>query len=175
MSGKMNWDRVRKEDRIYRRGSEWAESSAPVSQPRKRFGPTGVISQGPRMPGCSCGKPFGFKGAHKKRCALYRSNTPSKPYRIKSDFRVLFAVSTPAVVESTGTTLRHFAAAMKGIRQQKSIRSLLSGLLKMLTNDRASSTQQKRDAERAISAMLKELDDQNDRRAYSPSSPEQKP
>jgi hypothetical protein len=57
---------------------------------------------------------------------------------------------------------------MKGIRQQKSIRSLLSGLLKMLTNDRASSTQQKRDADQAISAMLKELDDQSDRRAKVP-------
>lgn len=73
MCAKMNWDRVRRENRVLQHGSAWIESGK-VSDPpptkstaKKRANP---IHVGPPMPGCICGKKVGFIGAHKKKCPL---------------------------------------------------------------------------------------------------------
>ena len=78
MCAKMNWDRVRRENRILQHGSAWIEFGK-VSDPppiksgaKKRANP---IYVGPPMPGCICGKKVGFTGTHKKRCPLSRSVT----------------------------------------------------------------------------------------------------
>lgn len=78
MCAKMNWDRVRRENRVLQHGSAWIESGK-VSDPpptksnaKKRASP---IHVGPPMPGCICGKKVGFTGAHKKECPLSRSAT----------------------------------------------------------------------------------------------------
>ena len=85
MTGKMNWDRVRVEDLSLRHGSEWvpfSDSEHPLadlpfesketekSTKNKRHWM--AVAPAPSMVGCSCGKPVGFKGQHKKRCSLCR-------------------------------------------------------------------------------------------------------
>jgi hypothetical protein len=73
MCAKMNWDRVRRENRVVQHGSAWIESEK-VSDPppsksnaKKRANPIYVARP---MPGCICGKKVGFTGAHKKNCPL---------------------------------------------------------------------------------------------------------
>jgi len=85
MTGKMNWERVRVEELSRRHGSEWipfADSEhPPIDLPfesgraeastrnrKKRYRRALTIST--PMVGCSCGKPIGFRGLHKKRCPL---------------------------------------------------------------------------------------------------------
>jgi hypothetical protein len=89
MSGKMNWDRVRKENLVARHGSAWTPSVPELDrwktkkktkkkkQSRKRKG----YLPGPRMPGCLCGKPVGFSGLHKKHCLLFKPQSVSRPAR----------------------------------------------------------------------------------------------
>jgi hypothetical protein len=80
MSAKMNWDRVRKENRILKQGSAWLESETTMPPPSKsalKFKRTSSVLAGPRMPGCTCRKPVGFTAEHKKSCpmALRASST----------------------------------------------------------------------------------------------------
>jgi len=78
MCAKMNWDRVRRENRISQHGSAWIGSekvSVPPptkSNAKKTANPIYVSRP---MPGCICGKKVGFTGAHKKKCPLSRSAT----------------------------------------------------------------------------------------------------
>lgn len=69
----MNWDRVRRENRILQHGSAWIESgkvSDPLPTKSNAKKTANPIYVGPRMPGCICGKKVGFTGAHKKMCPL---------------------------------------------------------------------------------------------------------
>ena len=83
MGGKMNWDRVRKENLARDHGSEWADppelihsnewaGMAPSkrtlsAKPNKmRYRVTSSVMGG--VAGCTCGKPLGFTGQHKKGC-----------------------------------------------------------------------------------------------------------
>ena len=72
MCAKMNWDRVRRENRVFQHGSAWIETGKvtdpPRSKPRARSKTS--IQLGPPMLGCICGKTVGFTGAHKKQCLL---------------------------------------------------------------------------------------------------------
>lgn len=84
MSGRMDWDRVRKENLSIRKGSEWIDPE-PLPLPGRGedrdkgkqktanalSGPIGkAIYVPPPLKGCRCGKRAGFIGAHKKHCAL---------------------------------------------------------------------------------------------------------
>jgi hypothetical protein len=176
MSGKMDWERVHKEDLARSRGSEWVEPGSAIRQTggpnRKKTVRTtkakkrkGASNQRPPMPNCTCGKPIGFIGLHKRRCPLSEGASSSS-----ISHRVLATVQTSAVVHlaeavgtTTGVTLSQFVAAIKGIRQHKQVRNLFSGILKMLANDRNSTTQQREIAESVLYAMLKELDEQKER------------
>jgi hypothetical protein len=76
MGGKMNWDRVRKENQIGRSGSTWIGSDAlsqtpsrEVKSSRKRKSTKKRQPSGwAKIPGCTCGKALGFQGSHKKKC-----------------------------------------------------------------------------------------------------------
>lgn len=83
MTGKMNWERVRVEELSHRHGSEWvpfADSEHPPidlpfesgrteeSTKNRRKASRKALTLATPMGGCSCGKPIGFKGQHKKRC-----------------------------------------------------------------------------------------------------------
>jgi hypothetical protein len=92
MSGKMNWERVRKEGLARAHGSEWAdppevilpasadgglvESRQTPERPRRsRYRVTTSVASG--MVGCTCGKAVGFWGAHKKKCPKSRPQFPA--------------------------------------------------------------------------------------------------
>jgi hypothetical protein len=98
MGGKMNWDRVRKENLARLHGSDWVEidpllagtattftgpptfAPSPLVNKRNRKSkknkknksrrPKAILPLAARMLGCTCGKPTGFIGLHKKRCPL---------------------------------------------------------------------------------------------------------
>lgn len=115
MGDKMKWDRVRKENLARRHGSEWVVSSVQLDRwkqnkrkkKRKQRRKRGHIA-GPRMPGCTCGKPVGFSGEHKRGCPL------RAPERL------------PVY------SLSELATAIKAIRREKAVRDELSEALKTL-------------------------------------------
>jgi len=81
MSGRMNWDRVRKENLVHLHGSEWVSPVANASlandkkktNKKKRLRLRKSVPPAALMVGCTCGKTIGFMGAHKKRCPLCRT------------------------------------------------------------------------------------------------------
>jgi hypothetical protein len=83
MGGKMNWDRVRKENLARDHGSEWADPPESIpSNEWARMRPSKKTQLGKRSKtryrvppsvvgrtaGCTCGKSLGFTGQHKKGC-----------------------------------------------------------------------------------------------------------
>lgn len=104
MSGRMNWDRVRKESLSHLHGSEWVKPSDDTllgigwkendkkkvtrkKNKRKKIksGLTRTITQSrsvvpltARMVGCTCGKSTGFTGQHKKSCPLRKPETSTQ-------------------------------------------------------------------------------------------------
>jgi len=86
------------------------------------------------MPGCACGKPIGFSGEHKRGCPL------REPDRVPVH------------------SLSELATGIKAIRQEKAVRDALSQGPRTLGNNAAVGGKQRKDAERIIVAMLKELE-----------------
>jgi hypothetical protein len=73
MGGKMNWDRVGKENLMARRGFTYGETGTvtdDLMSPKLKA-----------MPRCICGKAVGFRGAHQKKCPLVTKGptTPKRP------------------------------------------------------------------------------------------------
>ena len=76
---RMNWDRVRKESQVKRFGSEWIATGdlgpgiavEPVRPPKRKAIQRRIPVE--RMPGCTCKKPIGFTGQHKKNCPLCKN------------------------------------------------------------------------------------------------------
>lgn len=161
MSGKMDWDRVRKETLARSHGSEWVRTGSRALKPKRKkktkIRRKSVVGQARRMPGCTCGKMVGFKGEHKKRCPLRRPQELNAPRRIESILPSPSTGTVPAVVNKTSMKLSQFAKALKGVRKGGALRNFLSALLKMIANDKLSSNERKHTAERSIAAMLDEL------------------
>ena len=67
MSAKMNWERVRQENRSLKHGSDWVDPGMVKDSPRAG-GKYRVVNVG--MDGCKCGKMVGFSGEHRKKCPL---------------------------------------------------------------------------------------------------------
>jgi hypothetical protein len=126
MAGKMNWDRVRKENQSRRYGSEWIGSDAvgliPGAEakpsPKKKVASRRTPLDRVLMPGCTCRKKVGFGGLHKKSCPVSKSNKPQAE---------LNANSLP--------TLRQFAECMKKTGKLSDLRSFLSILQKEVDVD----------------------------------------
>lgn len=87
MTGKMKWERVRVEELSRRHGSEWvpfsdsehppidlpfASTTSKQSTRRNEKRHRIAVPLATPMVGCSCGKPIGFQGQHRKRCPLCR-------------------------------------------------------------------------------------------------------
>ncbi len=137
MSGKLNWDRVNKENLARTRGSQRIDD-LPV--------PKSLLV----MPKCTCRKPIGFTGTHKKDCPLSKRGRNRTPHRSVASPQPRTAVRAPATINpAPEVTLTQFAAAMKGIREGRHIREFFSRLLKTISRGETSTAQQKRDAERA--------------------------
>lgn len=173
MSGKMNWDRVRKENLVTRHGSAWTPSVLELDrwktkkktrkkkQSRKRKG----YLPGPRMPGCACGKPVGFSGLHKKQCPLFKTQgVPRPPLKVELPQTKILTVDEKWLLTHPPKnrplpTLQELAAAIKAIGRKAAVRDALSRHIGEPDGTPPSMERQTQVAERIIAAMLKELED----------------
>lgn len=147
MSGKFNWDRVNKENLARTRGSQRIDD-LPV--------PKSLL-----MPKCTCKKRSGFTGTHKKNCPLSKRGGNPTPYRSFASPQPRTALRVPVATKpAPEVTLLQFAEALKSVRQRQDVRDFFSRLLKTLSHDETITTQEKREAGQAISAMLKALGEQ---------------
>ena len=164
MSGRMNWDRVRMEGKARSHGSEWIDASSSILTPSGQLVLTAKqkakfkgktkshpFAGLPKMPGCTCGKPFGFKGEHRKSCALRVLTKASMPTPVRPT--AISSVQTKASL----ITLAEFGAAMKLIHRDTALQDFLFDSLRALVDEPKMGRQQKEAAERAIMLMLKEL------------------
>jgi hypothetical protein len=104
MGRKMNWDRVRKENLVFKHGSASVDAGKVTDPPsRRKFR---------SLPGCTCGKEIGFVGAHKKRCALGGDRPPTtKPVPNDSRIGPSIPLST-ALSPSKDVTLLDLASSL---------------------------------------------------------------
>lgn len=147
MAGKMNWDRVRKENQARRNGSEWPEPALEL-RPRVKSKPSPtkkiVSSRIPlgrvSMPGCTCKKAVGFTGLHKKKCPLNKSKQPQSDLHTES-----------------GPTLRQFAECIKKVGQLPATQNFLSILQKDLERDPKITKADRQTAQQLIRALQEGL------------------
>ena len=123
MTGRMNWERVHKENLAYRHGSQWVSSFETVGAPPKRKSKKkktrkkrkNVVLPQDQMTGCSCGKAMGFKGEHKMSCPLrqFRLGSPAVRASVGRKAalpRVIYVPPSEAAKESRG---RYFSGKRK--------------------------------------------------------------
>lgn len=172
MSGKMNWDRVRKENLVARHGSAWTPSVVELdrweskkkarkkNQSRKKKG----YLPGPRMPGCACGKPVGFSGLHKKQCPLFKpQGVPRPALKVELPQTKILTEDEKWLLKHPPKnrplpTLKELAAAIKAIGRKAAVRDALSGNIAAPDGTPLRMERHTKVAERIIAAMLKELE-----------------
>jgi hypothetical protein len=158
MPGKMNWDRVRKENLVLRRGSEWVESGKGTDPPRQ---PKGQMADpkilGPSMPGCSCGKPKGFLGIHKKRCSLMYADPPNGRM-VQPASRIAKAASPTAILShSQDLTISDLAKGLRKAGVSGLWKEFLRLQLRMLGGEKALNQNARREVNTCIEVFLREL------------------
>ena len=176
MSGKMDWDRVRRENRALLHGSEHLDAeSQVVTSTGKLVSPTKsgkkfkvkqkmrVISHNlPLIPGCSCGKPVGFRGQHKAKCPLSitqgknaRPQVNARPPEIKKK-----ALSGRAFGQShlVFLSISDMVVRLNRVRLDVDLKNLLIMWQRRLAKDQISSPFDKDLASEAIRALQAELD-----------------
>jgi hypothetical protein len=147
MAGKMNWDRVRKENQSRRQGSEWIgpalelkRDSGSKPSPTKKAAPARIHFGRVSMPGCTCKKTVGFIGLHKKKCPLGKGNQPQSLLPAKP-----------------GPTLRQFAECIQKVGQLAAVQDFLSSLQKKVNEDRTTSKADRVTARELIRVLQHDL------------------
>jgi hypothetical protein len=146
MSAKMNWPRVRMENKARRFGSEWIGSDPVGATPVKEIKSSGPnkfvkrsqLSGRSRMPGCICGKVIGFRGSHKKKCPLSKSLN----LRINSS-----------------SNRNSFSECIRKAGKLPSTREFLSSLQTAIELARSFSEQDRQGAMKLIRALLESMPD----------------
>ena len=172
MAGKLNWDRVRKENLMRSHGSVWTPSVVELDRwknegkkKKKKTGKRKGHLAGRPMPGCTCGKPFGFSGSHKKRCPLFATQgvSPTEPKVELPQTKILTDdekwILTHPPKNRPLPTLKELAAAIKAIGRKAAVRDALSGRIGDPDGPPPRIERQAKVAERIIAAMLRELED----------------
>jgi hypothetical protein len=173
MSGKMNWDRVRKETLVRRHGSAWIPSVVELDEwrrkkkqkngkkKRKVASPRGLPAHR-LMPGCLCDKPIGFTGQHKAKCPLRNCESDIQPVNSKIAPITSYEPGNPeAAVCQNGSkllTLSDLAIRLNRVRLDRDLRNLLILWERWLAKDRVSPPLDKDLASQAIRALMTELD-----------------
>src|SRR5579871_4861076 len=163
MTAKMNWDRIRKESLSRRSGVEWIGTDG--TQPgikNKEDKPPMVAASGKSffapiiIPGCTCKKPVGFKGAHKKSCPCNwkrkaGNDTNSQPSLDsfaetvgKADSRKLlanFLVSLQGELDSNRDVPEYDRKAAQSLLQLLRRKLVRQGTAKPHTNSRSTESQ----------------------------------
>jgi|GEM_PF-6803132 len=172
MTGKLNWDRVRKENLMRSHGSAWTPSVVELdrwkNEGKKKKKKTrkrkGHLAGWP-MPGCTCGKPVGFSGSHKKRCPLFTPHgVPRTELRLELPQTKIVTedekwILTHPPKNRPLPTLKELAAAIKAIGRKAAVRDALSGHIGDPDGPPPRMERQAKVAERIIAALLKELED----------------
>ena len=173
MSGKMNWDRVRKENLVRSHGSAWTPSvleldrwkSKKKARKKNKSRKRKAHLPGPRMPGCTCAKPAGFSGLHKKQCPLSKPQglPQTAPKALVPQNKILTEdekwLLTHPPKNRPLPTLKELAAAIKAMGRKGAVRDALSGHIGDPDGTPPRIERQTKVAERIIAAMLKELED----------------
>jgi len=176
MSGKMNWDRVRSENRAHLHGSDHIDATsrvltstgqlAPPTKPRKKYkiklGKKSVSRSVRPLAGCTCGKPIGFTGQHKAKCPLCNKQGKMQSPRIYVPLPEIEMPTTPipAVAQSRPTLLSvsEFVIRLNRVRLDIDLKNLLILWQRRLAKDRISPPFDKNLASEAIRAVQAELD-----------------
>jgi len=171
MSGKMNWDRVRKESLARSHGSTWTPSVVELArwneksrtkkkQKRRKKRQARKVSAAHLMPGCTCGKEIGFSGQHKSTCPLRNSGSKAQPSR--SDLRS--TATCPSLKTPTNIQTRHgdlslsdLVIRLNRVRLDSDLKNLLDLWEKRLRKDAISSPTEKQLVAEAISALRAEI------------------
>jgi hypothetical protein len=158
MAGKMNWDRVRKENLVFKRGSEWVESGKGTDPPLRPKGQRASPKiLGPSMPGCSCGKPKGFLGIHKQGCSLRYAN-PSSTRMVRPASRIAKQASpTNALSQSQGVTISDLASGLRKAGLSGLWKEFLLLQLRILDSNQVLDQNARREVSTFIEAFLREL------------------
>lgn len=169
MSGKMNWDRVRKESLVRSHGSAWVPSVVELDRwgrkkkkGKKKRNARGLIVHSP-MPGCSCAKPIGFKGQHKAKCSLRNIESKIQHVDTTAPAASLRASNPePAPVQNKPghevLTFSDLVIRLNRVRLDTDLKNLLALWKKRLASDRVSAPFDKDLASQAIGALNAELD-----------------
>jgi hypothetical protein len=176
MSGKMNWDRVRSENRAHLHGSEHIDATsrvltstgqlAPPTKPSKKYKIKRRKKSASRsvhpLPGCTCGKPVGFTGQHKAKCPLCNKQGKMQSPRIYAPSPEIERPTTPvlAVAQSRPAllALSEFVIRLNRVHLDIDLKNLLILWQRRLAKDRISSPFDKNLASEAIRAIQAELD-----------------
>ena len=159
MARRMNWDRVRMENRSIRQGSELVGSentgvetdgipSVPQKQPR--IAP---------MPPCSCGKPVGFRGAHKQDCKL-RKGRVIEEARLRRTPRITSPAPTGETARTSdgSLTVSELVARFNRVGLNGILRTFLKSVLSRLAVDCGSGPYDITSARQMIEAMVADID-----------------
>ena len=171
MSGKMNWDRVRKETLARSHGSAWTPSVVELDRwkaqkrrkkgKKKRKGGQSLKAPANRqMPGCTCGKPIGFTGQHKRTCATYNPKSESQRSRINARSEVTVPSLDPRTItksDSPNISLSDLVIQLNRVRLDSDLKNLLILWLKRLPKDAISSPVDKQSATELILMLQAEI------------------
>lgn len=147
MAGRMNWDRVRMENRAHRQGAEWIQPEDKGSGSDGRWHNSVREAGKTPIPGCSCGKKVGFKGDHKAGCKLRK--------RVLIRHRPPAAAPRPKFV-SMPKPESELATLFRKVGLGDDLRGFLSAVLLRLKS-KGSSFEVNR-ARRTVEAMLAQID-----------------
>ena len=150
MTGKMNWDRVRKENQSMRFGLDWIGSDAVGPRPGNtcKPSPKGKAAEKRqaqsrvRMPGCMCGKAIGFDGLHKQKCPLSSCNIPQSNLHADSP-----------------SNHKQFVECVRKAGKLPPVREFLTSLQDQVAAARNIAGEDRQGAEKLIRALLESLAD----------------
>jgi hypothetical protein len=176
MSGEMDWDRIRRENRALLHGSEHIDSDSqvvtstgklvPPAKSNKKFEVKrrikGVSRNLHTMPGCSCGKPVGFTGLHKAKCPLCSEQGKIAPPRMNTRSLEIKKKALPGRAGGQNhfaiLSVSEFVIRLNRVHLDADLKNLLIMWQRRLTKDQISSPFDKDLASEAIRAINAELD-----------------
>jgi hypothetical protein len=174
MSGKMNWDRVRSENRADLHGSEHIDAASrvltstgqltPPAKPGKKYkikrGRKGISQSVRPMPGCTCGKPVGFTGQHKAICPLCDKQRKTQPLHTNPPSPDSGSSTTPPAPpnRSAVLSLAEFVIRLNRVHLDTDLKNLVILWQRRLAKDRISPPFDKNLASEVIRVVQAELD-----------------
>ena len=129
---RLNWERSNKETLMRRRGVEWVGSDGFAGPPAPELpSPKKRNKVAPRMPGCTCDKPVGWRLDHRKTCALMRGRFAANQKPVQSE--AALATQAPAPFNPSKMSLADFARAIRRSRISQRWKPFLQQQLRQMS------------------------------------------